>query len=187
MKYLIQLRLENISHKKEIVMIYKMRPLGTLIIIAMFIIGCADMNYSEEQRKKAGGIGIGAALEYNLIGKDKIYSFPVATNGLAGCLAGKTISTNMDAEDQLRLIRATDEGLRKEPFNTHRDRWANDGRTYETRVTSQNPYIRGSDWQRCKNFTQETTAKIDGRSEFAQQHNTACFDPAKNDWVIEQE
>ena len=168
-------------------MIYKMRLLGTLIIIAMFIIGCAGIDYSEEQRKKAGGIEIGPVLGYNLIGKNKVYSFPVVNNSLVVSLAGKTISTNMDEEDQLRLIRATDEGLRKKPFNTYRDRWANDGRTYETRVTFQNPYIRGRDWQRCNNFTQETTAKKDGRGEFAQQHNTACFDPAKDDWVIQQQ
>lgn len=168
-------------------MIYRIRPLGTLMISAMFIIGCADMNYSEEQHKKAEGIVIGAVLGYNLIGKDKVYSLPTATNGLAERLAGKTISTNMDEEDRLRLIRATDEGLRKKPFNTYRDRWTSDGRMYETHVTFQNPYIRGSDWQRCKNFTQETIAKINGRNEIVQQHNAACFDPTKDDWVIEQE
>lgn len=168
-------------------MIYRIRPLGTLMISAMFIIGCAGIDYSEEQRKKAGGIEIGAVLGYNLIGRNKVYSFPVVNNSLVVSLAGKTISTNMNEEDQLRLIQATDEGLRKKPFNTYRDRWVNDGRTYETRVTFQNPYIRGSDWQRCKNFTQETIAKINGRNEIVQQHNAACFDPTKDDWVIEQE
>lgn len=179
--------LEIVQRKKEIIMIRNIRALVVVLIASLFSVSCADMNYSKEQIGQVGGAAAGALLGYNIIGKGDGRYVGAALGGLAGYLAGKTIGKNMDEADKQRLVQATEQGLKKEPGSTYKDRWSNDNRTYETRVTSRNPYTRGSDWQHCKDFTQETSVIIDGKREIAQQSGTACYDSTKGGWVIQSQ
>lgn len=145
------------------IMIHNARLFIVLVIVAICGAGCTNINYSKEHIGHVVGPTLDGSVVY---------------------LAGKSISKSMDDEDQRRLLSATDTGLRKDIGQTYSDRWLNDNRVYETRVTPKGAYIRGSDWQHCKNFTQDTSVIIDRKREIAQQNCAACYDQSKG-WVIQ--
>ncbi len=168
-------------------MIHKICSFITFIVAVVLTASCADMNtnYSKEQIGKVGGATVGAILGYNLIGSGNGRYLGAAVGGLAGYLAGKVIGKNMDNQDQERLIRATDHGLGNQPGQMYRDSWKNGSRSYETRVTPQDSYVRRSDHQWCKHFTQETTVITNGNREVARQDGVGCYDTKQNGWVVQ--
>lgn len=152
-------------------------PYTIIVVAAIALSGCAAAPLvglvNNEDVGKAVGAVVGA-LTGSQFGGGKGNTAMAVIGGVAGWVIGGNIGKHMDEADKARAARVASSSFEQPQPVVRSDTWRNGQYQYDTRVTTQRPYV--AQGKTCKPFVQETTVRIGGKPETATKNGVACFE-----------